>query len=248
MRFASLFSGIDVFALVAEEFGWEVIFQCENDPYCQQVLDRHYPQSQKYGDIRRFDANCWHGAIDILAGGDPCQPSSSAGKKKGQNDHRYLWPEMHRIIREVRPRWIVNENVAGTISNGILDRKIDDLENEGYTCWTPILVPANTVGAWHIRKRVFLIAYADAQRWPRVLCRKSERIPDQEVENNALDIHCHPFLQFEQRVGKPAVLGVDDGTPNRVQRLGAVGNAIHADVVRAIFSSIINYIYETQAK
>jgi len=137
---------------------WEIIFYCEIESFNQKILKYYWPQSIGYGDIRTTDFTIHRGQIDVLAGGDPCQPHSIAGLGKGKEDHRYLWPEMFRAIRECKPTWVVNENVTGSISNGILDIKIDDLESIGYEAQS-YCIPAEAVGALHKRERVWIIAY-----------------------------------------------------------------------------------------
>jgi DNA (cytosine-5)-methyltransferase 1 len=167
MRHASLFSGIGGFDLAAEWMGWQNIFWCENDSFCRQILKYHFPNSIAYGDIKTTDFRFHAGQIDILTGGFPCQPFSDAGLRGGTNDPRYLWPEMYRAIREIRPRWVVAENVRGLLSwNGeglVFNTVCTDLENEGYEVW-PFLLPACGVDAPHQRYRIWFIAYrADAR-------------------------------------------------------------------------------------
>lgn len=113
MNHASLFSGIGGFDLAAREVGWNNVFQCEIDPFCQSVLKYYFPKTVLYEDIKRTDFTSWKGKIDVLTGGFPCQPFSVAGQRKGADDNRYLWPEMLRVIRETRPLWVIGENVAG---------------------------------------------------------------------------------------------------------------------------------------
>lgn len=103
MNHASLFSGIGGFDLAAREVGWNNVFQCEIDPFCQSVLKYYFPKTVLYEDIKRTDFTSWKGKIDVLTGGFPCQPFSVAGQRKGADDNRYLWPEMLRVIRETRP-------------------------------------------------------------------------------------------------------------------------------------------------
>ena len=118
MRHGSLFSGIGGFDLAAEWMGWENVFQCEKEEFCQRVLRFYWPKARLYGDVRKFDATIFRGTIDVLSGGFPCQPFSVAGKRRGTSDDRYLWPEMCRIINEVRPHWVVGENVLGLLNWG----------------------------------------------------------------------------------------------------------------------------------
>jgi len=159
MKHGSLFSGIGGFDLASEWMGWENVFQVEIDDYCQKVLAKNFPNVKRYGDIKEFKGEC--GSVDILTGGFPCQPFSHAGKRKGESDDRYLWPEYLRIIREIQPTYVVGENVAGLVSmedgktlNGIFT----DLEGEGYTVES-FIIPACGVGAWHRRDRIWIIGY-----------------------------------------------------------------------------------------
>jgi DNA (cytosine-5)-methyltransferase 1 len=161
MTHCSLFSGIGGFDLAAEWMGWNNVFQVEWDSYCQKVLAKNFPNTKRYGDIKEFDGTKYRGLIDIISGGFPCQPFSNAGKKQGRKDDRYLWPEMLRVIKEIKPSYIVGENVAGLISmdNGkILDSILSDLALEGYTT-EQFIIPACAVGAWHRRDRIWIIAY-----------------------------------------------------------------------------------------
>jgi hypothetical protein len=118
MTHASLFSGIGGFDLAAEWMGWENLFHCEWNPFGQRVLKHHFPNSISYNDITKTDFSIHRGQVDILTGGFPCQPYSSAGKRLGKADERHLWPEMLRTIKEVKPTWIVGENVLGIVKWG----------------------------------------------------------------------------------------------------------------------------------
>jgi DNA (cytosine-5)-methyltransferase 1 len=162
MNHGSLFSGIGGFDVAAEWMGWENIFHCEWNPFGQKVLKHYWPNSISYNDITKTDFSIHRGAIDILTGGFPCQPYSSAGKRLGKEDERHLWPEMLRAIREIQPRWIVGENVLGLVNwNGgmVFEEVQADLEAEGYEV-QPYVLPAAAVGAPHRRDRVWFVAYA----------------------------------------------------------------------------------------
>ncbi|WP_184549828.1 DNA cytosine methyltransferase [Mucilaginibacter sp. FT3.2] len=113
LKHASIFSGIGGFDLAASWLIWENVFSCEKDPFCRKILQHYWPHTTHHDDIYQFKADRYRGLIDVLSGGFPCQPFSLAGKRKGKKDDRYLWPEARRIITEVRPKWIVLENVAG---------------------------------------------------------------------------------------------------------------------------------------
>jgi len=150
-----LFSGIGGFALAANAAGYDTRVFCEQDDYCTGVLNRHWPGVPVIRDIREFDGSKWRGA-DLLTGGFPCQPFSQAGEQRGTSDDRHLWPEMFRIIKEARPRWILAENVAGIIKMA-LDDVLSQLEGEGYTTGT-IVIPACSLNAPHRRDRVWIVA------------------------------------------------------------------------------------------
>jgi DNA (cytosine-5)-methyltransferase 1 len=166
MRHASLFSGIGGFDLAAEWMGWENIFHCDINPFGKKVLEYYYPKSISYGDITKTDFTIHRGDIDILTGGFPCQPYSLAGKRKGKEDERHLWPQMLRAIREIQPRWIIGENVYGLVNwdGGLVFHEVQsDLEAEGYEVF-PYVLPACSIGAVHRRDRVFFIAYSKSIR------------------------------------------------------------------------------------
>lgn len=160
MNHGSLFSGIGGFDLASEWMGWNNVFHCEINPFGKQVLKYYWPNAISYDDITKTDFTIHRGNIDILTGGFPCQPFSVAGNRKGEDDNRFLWPHMLRAIKEIKPRWVVAENVTGiiTMDNGkTLERILDEMENEGYK--TEIYnIPACSVGAWHKRERIWIIA------------------------------------------------------------------------------------------
>ena len=163
MRHGSLFSGIGGFDLAAEWMGWENVFHCEWNEFGRRVLNHHFPKSISYEDITNVDFRPHRGTIDIITGGFPCQPYSTAGKRLGKNDERHLWPHMLRAVREIRPSWVVGENVRGIISwnDGLVfDEVCSDLEGEGYEV-QPFLLPACGVNAPHQRFRVWFVAHRD---------------------------------------------------------------------------------------
>ena len=116
LKHGSLFSGIGGFDLAAEWMGWENVLHCEWNEFGRKVLKHYWPKSKSYEDITKTDFNIYRGKIDILTGGFPCQPYSSAGKRLGKEDDRHLWPEMLRAIREIAPKYVVGENVSGLLS------------------------------------------------------------------------------------------------------------------------------------
>ena len=165
MRHGSLFSGIGGFDLASEWMGWENVFHCEINDFCQKILKHYWKDAKSYTDITTTDFTIHRGNIDILTGGFPCQPFSQAGRRLGTDDPRYLWKEMLRAIREIRPKWVVGENVYGLVNwnRGLVFRTVvADLENEGYTV-IPIVLPAAGKNAPHNRARIWFIAYQSSE-------------------------------------------------------------------------------------
>lgn len=162
MKALSLFSGIGGIDLACELAGIETVAFCEREPFPQKVLRKHWPDVPIYDDIckltkeRLIEDGIW--PIELIHGGYPCQPFSNAGKRRGKEDDRHLWPEVRRLIETVRPRWFVGENVAGHVTLG-LDDVLSDLEAIGYATRAFIL-PAAAVGAPHRRDRVFIVGYS----------------------------------------------------------------------------------------
>ena len=186
MTHGSLFSGIGGFDYAADMMGWRNAFHCEINEFCTKILKYHFPDAEHYDDITKTDFTRWRGRIDVLSGGFPCQPFSVAGQRKGTEDDRYLWPQMLRAIREIRPAWVVGENVAGILTmvqpgtelevgreaslfgednrkrvllrqQYVVDIICQDLEREGYSV-QPFVIPACAVGAPHRRDRVWIVA------------------------------------------------------------------------------------------
>lgn len=166
MRHLDLFSGIGGFALACRMVGGiETLGFVEIDPYCQAVLRKNFGAGPAiYDDIKTFRGD-EYGAVDLITGGFPCQPYSFAGQQRGSADDRALWPEMLRVIKNAGPAWVVGENVAGIIRME-LDRVLSDLEGAGYTVRT-FAIPALAVDAKHQRNRVWIVANAKTEHWPK---------------------------------------------------------------------------------
>lgn len=157
LTFGSLFSGIGGLDLGLERAGMEVRWQSEVDPYCSRVLAKHWPSVPNLGDVTQVDWSTVE-RVDLICGGFPCQPFSTAGKGLGDQDPRYLWPEVARALSVLRPRYAILENVPGLIAAPEFGRVIGDLADLGYDAeWD--CIPAAAVGAPHLRYRVFVVAY-----------------------------------------------------------------------------------------
>jgi DNA (cytosine-5)-methyltransferase 1 len=166
MKHGSLFSGIGGFDLASEWMGWENVFHCEWNPFGQKVLKHYWPKAESFEDITKTDFTKYANTIDILTGGFPCQPFSLAGKRKGTDDERYLWGEMLRAIQEIKPKYVIAENVFGitNIDGGLVFEQVClDLENEGYEV-QPFIIPAAAKNAPHRRDRCWFIAYNNSKR------------------------------------------------------------------------------------
>jgi len=161
LRHGSLFSGQGGFDLAAKWMNWENVFHCEKDPFASKILKYYFPESISYHDIKETNLSVHANSIDVLSGGFPCQPYSTAGKRKGKQDDRHLWPWMLGAVRDVKPPWVVGENVLGLVnwSGGLVFEEVClDLEAEGYEV-QPYILPAVSVNAPHRRDRVWFVAY-----------------------------------------------------------------------------------------
>ena len=247
MTHASLFSGIGGFDLAAEWIGWDNIFHCEWNPFGQRVLAHHFPNSKSYNDITKTDFSIHAGQIDVLTGGFPCQPYSSAGKRLGKADERHLFPEMLRAINEVKPTWVVGENVLGIVNwgGGVVFNEVQvDLENQGYEVQAYIL-PACGKNAPHKRERTWFIAYSNSARLHKqhIPTKSKEKISHSRIFNEKRNFTSFPT--------QPSICGGDDGIPKeldsitfskwRNQSIKGYGNAIVPQVAYEIFKAIQSF-------
>ena len=174
LKHLDLFSGIGGFSLGLETAGLvETVAFCDFDEYCQQVLKKNFPGVPVYNDVKELNHERLKAdginRIDIITGGYPCQPFSVAGRKKGEQDPRHVWPEMFRLIQELKPTWVIGENVGGHIKLG-LDTVLENLESEGYSART-FSISASSIGANHKRERVWIMAHSDEMQ-RQFLCRQ----------------------------------------------------------------------------
>lgn len=260
MRVGSLFTGVGGFDLGFERAGMCVAWQSEIDPFASAVLRKHWPCVPNLGDIRDIKNPP---AVDVLCGGFPCQDISVAGRGEGiqENNRSGLWREYARLVRELRPRWVVAENVPALRTRGY-DRVADDLEAAGYTLQT-FVVGADDIGAPHRRKRVWIVAYANAQRlgierpgdgYHADGCDSARAIADAYGERRPLERErwaaqiTEPGAVGEawrrSAAPEPTICRVDDGLPNRLDenrrpRLAALGNSLVPQIAEAIGRAIL---------
>ena len=255
----SLFSGIGGLDIAAEMAGFRTVGQCEWADYPTKVLRKHWPDVPRWRDIRTLTGDDFHertglGTVDVISGVFPCQPFSVAGKRRGKEDDRYLWPEMLRVISELRPAWVVGENVAGIV-NMALDQVCADLENEGYSVQAFIIL-ACACDAPHRRDRCAIVANCNNRQritedetiqagWTSVGYGGEESLA--HTDRNRLE---KPWVQRQQeKQGVPASDGgwwpaepdvgrVAHGVPSRVDRLKCLGNAVVPQQFYPIFQAI----------
>ena len=226
MRVLDLFSGIGGFSLGLEAAGMTTVAFCERDPYGTKILNKHWPDVPVHSDVRQLDGTKYAGSIDVVCGGFPCQPFSVAGKQRGKEDDRHLWPEMLRVIRESKPRWVIGENVSGFVRMA-LDDVCLDLENEGYTVRTFVL-PACAADARHRRDRVFIVGYANSKHgWRDTNGRRESGL---EVGRNLLaQTRREQVPDSTDRPSKDVAHATDKGLQGREISCNTEGEGTHAN-------------------
>lgn len=239
----SLFAGIGGIDLAAEKAGFVTVGQCELGDYPYQILCKHWPGVPKWRDIKDVTAESLRAAgirhVTLVSGGFPCQPYSIAGKRRGEKDDRHLWPEMRRVVAELRPRWVLGENVAHFVHMG-LDGVLVDLEAGGYEAWAVVL-PACAVGAPNRRNRVFVVAHSDEQRCD---ARPNENRVAGKAPPAGQGTGAWVLGHFRGRSGRiwtapeSCFERVDYGVPTELERLIALGNAVNPDQVYPILKTI----------
>ncbi|KAB2337635.1 DNA (cytosine-5-)-methyltransferase [Cytobacillus depressus] len=244
MKSIELFAGIGGIALAAEWAGIETIAFCEREPFCQKVLRKHWPSVPIFDDVCTLNKHVLEergvdvGTIELISGGYPCQPFSSPGNRKGEEDDRHLWPEIKRLLQEIRPNWFVGENVAGHITLG-LDTVLYDLESIGYT-WQPFVIPAASVGANHERYRVFIVAHANGKSELQTNQKVSSIRKKRITRENTTGRNWREVPRAHWISHQPSVRRVDDGVSRELDksRLIALGNAVVPQQIYPIFKYI----------
>ena len=264
----SLFSGIGGIDLAAEWVGFKSIGQCEMNEYARKVLQKNFGAIPRWRDVRdvtkeSFWRECKTRELTLLSGGFPCQPFSVAGKQRGEDDDRFLWPEMLRVVSELRPTWVLGENVGGFVPMA-LDQVLTDLESIEYEARAFVL-PACAVDAWHRRDRCFIVAHTNEIRCDlrgferegihsrNKACHEidsgSEDVPNADsAQCKGRELPIRSTKEHANTGGRgrwetePAVGRVVDGFPGRVDRLRCLGNAV---VPQQVYP-ILKYIAEIE--
>lgn len=263
MTHGSLFSGIGGFDLASEWMGWENLFHCEWNEFGQKILKYYWPQAKSYGDITKTDFSIWRGRIDILTGGFPCQDASIAkqhghGQKGLEGDRTGLWTHMVRAIREIRPKYIVAENVENILrTNDGRDFRtiISELDGMGYNAeWR--VTRASEVGACHHRSRCYLVAYPNSIGQFKTKSFFSNVI--QEIPQRRRFIAGTTASVGISWKVEPSVQFMDDGISSELdgitfskwiaESIKAAGNAIVPQVAFQIFKAIEKFNLQTQTK
>jgi DNA (cytosine-5)-methyltransferase 1 len=244
MRSIELFAGIGGIALAAEWAGVKTVGFCERDPFCQKVLNKHWQDVPIFDDVRTLTKEVLesHGIkdVDLISGGFPCQPYSIAGKKQGSDDERALWDEMFRIINEVRPKWVVCENVDNFTRMDDFEKANTNLESIGYQVES-FIIPASAVGAPHRRNRVFVVGYSNSESESQTHKTSSSIGSSRETRESITREFRGRVARTYWQANKPPVCGVDDGLSKELDksRLITLGNAVVPQQIYPIFKTIM---------
>ena len=254
----SLFTGIGGLDLAAEAAGFRTVGQCEWADYPTRILEKHWPDVPRWRDIRTLTGESFYEktgmrTVDVISGGFPCQPFSVAGKRRGKEDDRYLWPEMLRVICELRPRWIVGENVVGIIGMA-LDDVLFSMENEGYAT-RAFIIPAYAVGALHQRNRIAILAHSGSNGWAdesksrkdTVTAERRNDVCKQKIRDKSINPRDKQLDMCKNRkeewadqdwLCKSGICRVVDGVPEQLDRLKCLGNAVVPQQFYPVFKAI----------
>lgn len=236
MTHVDLFSGIGGFKLAAQSSGFKTVCFSEIEPFCLRVLKKHWPSIPNVGDINHADFRPYAGAT-ILTGGFPCQPFSTAGEMRGDEDDRHLWPAMLNAIKIVRPAWVVGENVIG-ITNMALADVIHDLEGAGYRA-RPFDISACAVGLHTLERHIWIIAEScEEGQWGMQREGISGIEAERQINELSLSVRSNPNFGNMPDLPAPYLLRSVKGFPNAVDRIGAVGNAFNPQVAEVILKAI----------
>ncbi|WP_145413767.1 DNA cytosine methyltransferase [Paenibacillus xylanexedens] len=244
MRKLSLFSGIGGIDLAAHWAGMETVAFCEREPFPQKVLQKNFPGVPIYDDVCTLTADRLKEdgiigdgrTIGIVSAGYPCQGESYAGKREGEMDERWLWPETARILDELQPDWFVGENVSGHITMG-LDTVLTDMEHLDYTA-RPFHIPALAVDGDHERYRIFIVAHTNQKSGLQARQAVSAIGEKWDTWKDARRRSWRPIPRANWHLSGPPVHGESDGIPDRMDRCYALGNAVSPHQIYPFMAAI----------
>lgn len=238
LRVGSLFSGIGGLDLGLERAGMKVIWQVEYNSFCQKVLKKHWPSIPLYSDIKTVNFNELE-KPDLICGGFPCQPWSTAGHRKGESDERNLWPETLRAIRETNPEWVLLENVPGILAYEYFGNIIGELAQSGYIVEWDCL-PAAAFGAPHLRYRLFIVAHSKPNRSGHEVINNQNYLCSSEQWTSTSCGSCVDTWN-RQEIPPPEFIRMADGISRRMDgdRIASLGNAVVPQVAEWIGRRII---------
>ena len=245
MTHAEIFAGISGFGLAADAIGWKTLFQVDSMAFARSILRKNYKDIKKYGKVEYFqekEIEEYRGSVDVVSAGFPCQPFSNAGNQRGEQDPRFEWHHLLRILQGIKPRFFVGENVAGLVEmegGRIFESICSDLENEGFEVQS-FLIPAYAVGRNHIRRRIWIIAYpkcAGQKGW--IKQNKQELLEGTPAWNKV----CKAHEDQDKFISKPELLRGYDGFPARLDkdRIEVLGNSIVPYIAYELFAAIDTY-------
>lgn len=244
----SLFSGIGGLDIAAEWAGFETVGQCEFADYPTKVLEKHWPDVPRWRDIKTLSKESFYErtglrTVHAISGGFPCQPHSVIGSRRAEDDDRHLWPEFVRVVKALRPRFIVGENVNGILST-IHESVCADMEAEGYEVRT-LCVPAYAVGAHHERYRVFIVGISEGEPGLQANPQANAYRAQREARTGPLFEPWDYLPGAYWAIHKPPVCGMDDGIPSWMggykqykERMTCYGNAVVPQQAYPIFRAI----------
>lgn len=256
MKVLDLFSGIGGFSLGLERAGMETVAFCEFDSHAQRILNKHWPGVPIHNDVRALDGKQYRGTVDVVCGGFPCQPHSTAGQRKASSDERDMWKDTARIVREVQPKYCIFENVRGLLSSeqGFYFAEIAfDLAESGYSVEL-YTIAARSVGANHLRKRIWIVANSNIDRLQGSHQEqgKTNRTDGSSTRGEIGRAFIKEQIERASRSNfwiraEPLVRRADDGFPGRVDRLKRLGNAVVPKIPEIIGRAIMDYeFHKTQ--
>ncbi|HEY0843716.1 DNA cytosine methyltransferase [Methylotenera sp.] len=239
--YGSLFTGIGGFDLPARERGYNIMFQVEQNEFCLGRLETHFPRAARFKDVKSFKASPYQGKIDLLTSGFPCQPFSNLGKQLAHHDERSLWDYNFGIVKTIKPRYFIAENVRNIVNTKVFEQVCSDLEKAGYQVW-PFVYPTGATDGYDIRYRTIFLAYLSSLgisegKLQALIANKAPLQPIEERQPFSISIDRSNNVIL-QGLSKSDLIREIDGFPNWMDRMKALGNAVHVPFVNRLYDII----------